>query len=50
MCNPRCHVDGVCDQITKKCICPEYSNKYVKDDCANGNQFMSNFMHKCTVV
>eukprot|EP00795_Rhopilema_esculentum_P001382 gene1382-15786_t len=34
-CAGGCAVEGVCDQITGRCLCPLYANKYVHENCSS---------------
>lgn len=44
-CNPRCKSDGICNQVTQKCLCPKYFNNYVDKDCSNGMRSCFNLFY-----
>ena len=44
-CAGGCAMEGVCDQITGRCLCPLYANKYVHENCSSG---MNTFLLKMT--
>ena len=44
-CSPRCKSDGICNQVTQKCLCPKYFNNYVDKDCSNGMRSCFNLFY-----